>query len=481
MIPCAEFLCKHRTDQLHNHEIIISGAIGILGILLDREDLIEFALHQKYGLYYQLEHGVLEDYFWFEGSPAYHYYALEAFFRFEVFARHTPYHQLSHPYYREMFQMPLKLLQPDLTFPLLNDMKPEQGKLSAYQGLYEFAYSFYGDWEFAWVLSKTEALEGKAILESFFFGKEVDLGDKEMEFTNYHHGTGSGLTILRGDNESYLLFKHSPFGGEHDHYDRLATSFSAFGEKMITDLGTTGYGALLHYDYYKNTGSHNTVMINEENQPPANPTLYRYQQEQDMVLIDAEVKWDNSFKELDSHTRVEWDEESYKDVSMRRILLWCNQYYIEVFLVQAPTPKTIDWVMNIGGNLKKESNFIPFPHTFSEKKPFNYLHDVKYAQCNDFMVTDWEFEKCNFSIHSYMTSDHTLYYAKGPSNPSIDDISYLINRVEGKNAIYLNVFEAYEQKDKGIKDLCIHTLNQDGVTLTLMKDETSVRHHISFK
>ncbi|NMA84444.1 MAG: hypothetical protein GX962_11370, partial [Epulopiscium sp.] len=120
-------------------------------------------------------------------------------------------------------------------------------------------------------------------------------------------------------------------------------------------------------------------------------------------------------------------------------------------------------------------------HTFSEKKPFNYLHDVKYAQCNDFMVTDWEFEKCNFSIHSYMTSDHTLYYAKGPSNPSIDDISYLINRVEGKNVIYLNVFEAYEQKDKGIKDLCIHTLNQDGVTLTLMKDETSVRHHISFK
>jgi hypothetical protein len=48
----------------------------------------------------------------------------------------------------------------------------------------------------------------------------------------------------------------------------LDISYLAYGKRISPDLGTTGYGAVLHYDYYKNTGSHNTVNIGEENQSP---------------------------------------------------------------------------------------------------------------------------------------------------------------------------------------------------------------------
>ena len=50
----------------------------------------------------------------------------------------------------------------------------------------------------------------------------------------------------------------------------LDISYEAFGKRITPDLGTTGYGALMHYDYYKNTGSHNTVNIEGNNQAPAN-------------------------------------------------------------------------------------------------------------------------------------------------------------------------------------------------------------------
>ncbi|WP_155816691.1 hypothetical protein [Sphaerochaeta pleomorpha] len=38
---------------------------------------------------------------------------------------------------------------------------------------------------------------------------------------------------------------------------------------MSEDRGTTGYGASLPYGYYKHNGTLNTVVIDEENQPPS--------------------------------------------------------------------------------------------------------------------------------------------------------------------------------------------------------------------
>ncbi len=115
-------------------------------------------------------------------------------------------------------------------------------------------------------------------MEAFIYGVD-ELPPCSHLSKNYHVKEGlSGNTFLRGSNGRYLLFKHDSYGGEHDHYDRLDISYLAYGKRIAPDLGTTGYGALLHYDYYKNTGSHNTVMIGEENQAPVNAVLKRYEE-----------------------------------------------------------------------------------------------------------------------------------------------------------------------------------------------------------
>jgi hypothetical protein len=41
-IPGAEFLRDHRISQLHNHEVMINGALGIRGVLLGRGGLDQF-------------------------------------------------------------------------------------------------------------------------------------------------------------------------------------------------------------------------------------------------------------------------------------------------------------------------------------------------------------------------------------------------------------------------------------------------------
>lgn len=66
----------HRSPQIHNHEVKISAALGVLGFILEDETLLEFAVNQPYGLRWQLENGLLAEGLWFEGSVHYHYYAL---------------------------------------------------------------------------------------------------------------------------------------------------------------------------------------------------------------------------------------------------------------------------------------------------------------------------------------------------------------------------------------------------------------------
>jgi hypothetical protein len=101
---CAEFLKEHRSNQIHNHEVIIASAIGIIGILIRSRDLINFAINEKYGLRYQLENAVLKDNFWFEGSISYHNFALNCFFAFEKFACNTNLGLMMLPKYREMLK-----------------------------------------------------------------------------------------------------------------------------------------------------------------------------------------------------------------------------------------------------------------------------------------------------------------------------------------------------------------------------------------
>lgn len=97
-----------------------------------------------------------------------------------------------------------------------------------------------------------------------------------LTLSNYHDNEASGLTVVHGAGEQYLLFKHGKFGGEHDHYDKLGIHYSVGECDVIADFGTVGYNAPHHYPYFKNTFTHNTVCINGVNQPPADGKTIEY-------------------------------------------------------------------------------------------------------------------------------------------------------------------------------------------------------------
>ena len=443
------FLKEHRHQQLHNHEVICNGSIGILALLLNDKKALDLALNQKYGLRYQLERGVLEDGFWFECSTAYHFYALQNFLSYEKFARHTPYSNLSHPLFPKMIEAALRLLKEDLSFPLLNDTHLFQGQPNAYD-LFEFAYATWREPKLLGIMQGIYKKKNRLGIESFFYGVEALPKAKDLLFKTTHQPKGLGFTIIRGSNRQYLLFRHGPYGGEHDHYDRLGLSYSFLGEPISEDLGTTGYGAHLHYGYFKNTGTHNTVVINEENQMPSKAKVLAFDQGNGHVLVDAEVTFSGGYAMPDSFTILQWSEESYLDVTMRRRLYKTEDYLIDIFEVSGvKEDRSIDFVMHFGGIRIASSEKGQPISDFSTKEPFSHFTEVSSLPGEKAILTSYQ---SNSIVTDYyaMPFEGTAYLAQGPDNPSTKTIPFLIERSFGGKARFVHVLSSYVQGERKV-------------------------------
>lgn len=476
----AAHLQEHFTPQLHNHEVCISAAIGITGLILDRPDLVRHATDAPYGLKYQLDHGVLEDGLWYEGSSGYHCYALRWFLSFEKFARHTEYRLLAVPRYRQILQTMLtyftRILQSDLLIPALNDGS-DAGSFAGKEYLYEFGYTaFPDDRDMLWALHQSVDGTPRDGIESLLYGTEQLPPCPTHTFSNYLSPVGSQFAILHGADKRYLLFKGLPFGGEHDHYDRLSYSFNGFGKRMCSDLGTAkGYGAPLHYAYFKNTATHNTVAINGDNMPPAKTHVRAYRQTAaDDVYLDAEVIWDGEVEMPDMFVIRQWTDESYAGVRMRRIIRWFDAYFVDVFLVDAPNDLAKDWILHVDGvRISQASEDAPRDR-LSDRDPMRHLHDV-FTTCRGGVITHRY--DCGddvlLDVHAYAEGKETIF-ALGPDNPSVKDISYLIQRTYDKKTVYVNTIEAHKRGAARIQSVAVHP-SDEAIRLTITHTDQTTR------
>jgi hypothetical protein len=474
-LPAAEFLMPKRLKQQHNHELIISAAVGMIGLILGREDMLQFAVYAEYGLLYQLEHGVKDSGLWFEGTFGYHFYALEGFFQYERFAVHTKHSHINHPLYSKMLKAAASYAQPDFDFPLLNDTYGGHGTLKDKAVLYEFAYRESGDSQLLQILNRIYEEKERGGIEVFFWGAENLPETLPLKLRSIHPEAGnSGLTVIRGDHERYLLFKQDEFGGEHDHYDRLAISYLAYGRKIAADHGTTGYGAELHYGYYKNSGTHNTVTIGESNQPPAAAKLTRYEEIDGIIYAEASVDWKQEYKMPPIFTIPDWDQQIYEGVSMTRKIAWTDRYFAECFIVEGVSNQSIDWGLHINGEFVGcDWEVKELFGALSQKKPLKYVKDVIYIEgsgleeplivCSRFRV-----EEVNVKLYSYMP-DGAIYIGNAPDNPSVKQVSQIVERRYGERAVFLHVMEVCTGKSV-ISDVEME-VTQDSAVIRIKEGE----------
>lgn len=451
------FLASHLAPQRHNHEVLVAGALGMVGVLLDRGDLVAAARDADYGLAWQLRESVLPDGCWFEGSPHYHAFALEAYFVYETFARGTPYTLWSEEGYRRMLRFGASILRSDGAPPLLNDGASEDGP-GIYPELFEYAYAQDGSEEWAEVLRFLYASTERGGTTTFLHGLDALAPGRVYAPVDYHDESGgSGLTILRGRGDEYLLFRHGPFGGEHDHYDRLGISYYYSKKRVLPDLSTIAYGSPMHYRYYKNSATHSVPVLDGTNHPPADARLLRREDRRDGILLAAEVQWSTPFRsDFRSHYREEWADAPYRGARFRRTLLKTEEYFLDVVDVRAPGAETIDLNTLIAAELPRNVETQAAPESFSAftasgpyGAPYAYLSAPRVSIQRRGVPLRFPSEGFILDV-AVLDPEAETILARGPDNPPQRELSYLVRRVRGRSARFIAVYGLHGPSATGL-------------------------------
>lgn len=462
----AEFLMKHRADQLHNHEMKISATIGVIGLILDEQQFIDYAVNTPYGLKYQLEHGVKGEGLWFEGSIHYHYYALQALLNFEKLACKTVHSLKTVPNFHTMLAFPLKLLINTGDFPRLNDCIAGQEKLT-HSHLFEFGYREFKDPIFASALNKIYQNEPRNNIDALLYGVENIPNAPELTCRDIH-AKESGVTIMHSaEQDNMLLVKHSPYGGEHDHYDRLGLIICRHGKEILPDLGTTGYGAELHYGYYKNTLTHNTLAVAQQNQPPANPIVNHFIKTDSYTWLDVETDWCGELPQVDSHTIVQWDELAYRGVRFKRQLLWLGDVVIEFNTITNPNEQQLDLVWHVRGQHKHLDSSTRHDNPMSG--PLERMTDCHQYDLDGTKLMAYSIEgQSDFYQQVRASGKATILQGYAPDNPATSDLAYSILRSKEQQLAVTMMHNLTNNESINIKALQI---SDEQITFELHRKE----------
>ncbi|MFC4101469.1 heparinase II/III domain-containing protein [Paenibacillus xanthanilyticus] len=391
LAPCAEFLIAHKERQVHNHAILITSAIGALGILLGDDAVASAGLDGEYGLRDQMSRGILGDGFWYEGSFTYHFYALRALLGFSLLAEGTAWDVRDSAQLKAMFEFPLRVVLPGGWLPALNDSgRPE--RLTAYASVYEAGLDFYGDTRYRSLLQEaysgqeTGLAAGKAdncvpvqardSLEALLYGGELpDMDDESSSVLrawaerSYTSGS-SGLTKLVRPAGWHALLKHGPFGGEHDHLDRLGLQLGCGGRTVLTDPGTTAYGVPAHYGWFKHTLSHNAPSVGGFDQPPRDGRLVQVHDCTWGTWSEIAVDWKGAGYRMQSSIILPeelcpWDERPYAGVTFRRIVANADDMALDLVLAEAKEAREFCLAQHIDGEWDvPDDGWLPNSRTF---------------------------------------------------------------------------------------------------------------------
>lgn len=309
--PYADYISLHNPqyfNRIHNHSTWGSAAVGMIGLVMQDEELIQRAL---YGLKNDAtdanakdnDGGFIKDK---EGKAGF-LANIDAPFSPEGYYTEAPYYQRYAMYPYLLFATGLHNARPkediwnfkagvllkavntllnltdtDGEFYALNDAQKgmsyfSRELVSAVDIAYHYGNQEPGLLSIANTQNKfTLDDAGFAVAKAISEGKTVPFNKASMEITDGPLGQQGGISILRSgevEDELNLVVKYTAHGNSHGHYDKLSYSLFHRGEEVLQDYGLARFvnidqkngGGYLKENttWAKQTIAHNTLVLDE--------------------------------------------------------------------------------------------------------------------------------------------------------------------------------------------------------------------------
>jgi hypothetical protein len=262
LIPAAKFI-HAQTRTIHNIHSWHNAAVGLVGFAVGDKELVKAAIEGPAGLNAQIEKGIKDDGFWYEGSTGYHFYTIHSMEPLILAARAQGHPIADLERFLRMYEAPLAMAFDDGQFPGNNDGWSGSNLYSQPQ-YYEVAAAVEARPEFMGMLARAYKGRPRNSADALLYGPDAILAAGVVK-PQSNLLKESGIAILRKDKVNAYL-KFGPYGGGHDHNDRLNLILYRDGEVIVPDLGTSGYGIPLNTQWFRSAAAHNLLIVDGKKQ-----------------------------------------------------------------------------------------------------------------------------------------------------------------------------------------------------------------------
>ena len=475
-------------QRVHNHSTWGNAAVGMIGLVMGDEELIDRALYGikdlkldtkekdddggflnkdgKAGFLANIEEPFSPDGYYNEGP----YYQRYAMYPFLIFAEglHNVKPELKIFEYKEGVLLKsinalLNLSDADGDFFPLNDgQKGMSYYTSALVTAVDISYHFgTQDAGLLSIASKQDRVllddSGLAVALGIKNGKSEPFNKKSINLSDGPKGTQGGVAILRNDDVE-LVFKYAAQGSSHGHYDKLSYSLYEKGEEVIQDYGLArfvnieqkGGGNYLKENktWAKQTIAHNTVTQNETSHFNAK---YEIGSKHHSVL--------NYFSSENQNVQVASAKEvnAYPGTEMLRTMAIIKDedfekpYVLDIMKVTSDKANKYDFPYYFLGQVVQTNFKYSVPKvltTLGDKNGYQHLFVEGTAKASsDNSKLSW-LNKGKFYTLTSVTNDkdQLLFTRIGANDPEFNlrrEAALMLRRKDSKNTIFVSTIEAH--------------------------------------
>jgi hypothetical protein len=479
-------------NRIHNHGTWSVASIGMLGMVLNNQELVEMALYGTEkngdgGFLKQLDMLFSPDGYYMEG-PYYIRYALRPFFLFaDALERNRPdvkIYEYRDGILKKALYAALMTTFPDGVFPPINDASKSMD-ISAAGALMATDIGYYRYGKDVNLLG-VKNVQGQVILNGAGLRVAKDYAEMKtvpdftwpsIEFSDGYDGEQGGLGILRtgeGKTQTMLLMKYGVHGEGHGHFDKLHYIFYQQGREIINDYGfsrwiniETKYGGRYlpeNNSYAKQTIAHNTIVVdattqndNKRNKAEATSGQRHFfdTSNPDVQVMSARA---------DNH---------YPGVQMQRTMLLINNEKVEhpvvidIYRLESDSEHTYDYPVHFTGQIMM-TNF-EYETNVTEKKPlgtnFGYQHiwnDGKSQILSQTSQVTWLNDNRYYTVSTSASENSEVIFGTiGANDPNFNlrpEPMFLI-RAHAKDCVFASVIEPHgyfneaQEKSRGAKPI----------------------------
>ncbi len=434
LLPAAKLVRSYATS-IHNIPCWENSAYGLVGIALGNAELASDAINGEFGFRNQIEQGVTDDGMWYEGAWGYHYYTMMALEPLAVAAEHIG-DNLYSDRYLSMFTAPVRMMGPTGMLPAFNDSGRTSAMGSGRARLYENAAAHWEADELGVVLGASDRSGYRALL---FGPDELPTGTTALTSTIF---PAAGVAMLRSDMSerpqgliegvpaNSLALDYGPHGSGHGHPDKLGFEMHVAGRLFATDAGSVQYGNPAHRGWYKQTLSHNTVVVDGESQNRTEGELLFHTFGADATLVGAQ------------------SDGAYHGVTLRRVMALLPEGWLDLTVALSEEEHQYDWLLHGRGDLALQQPISP-PDAPPGEGAYEWAEDWQSVdrpdRDNRLGVPPWQAE---WQIDEELTvrlahvgSDTAgeLFTAIGRGNPATARDPFIMSRATGHTAAWATV------------------------------------------